>query len=80
MVLDSSSHGLFYKSAKVKLVVDCELGRIHNEAEILERKLYEVKLPNGERRWSDTFIKNEVRKFINDEMRDLRELRKGEIR
>ncbi len=83
MVLGSSSQAgmhLFYKEAKVKLVVDLELGRIHNEAVIFERNLKETKLPNGEPRWSDNFIKNEVKKFINEEMRDLRELRKGEKR
>ncbi len=54
-----------------KVTVDFELGKIHQEAE----SIFNDFLDQGE-----NFAKLKAEEFINNEMRILRELRKGEIR
>lgn len=60
--------------AKVKVVVDNELGNIEIRARIFEEKL----IAKGE--MSENMINHQVKLFIKEEMRELRELRKNEKR
>ena len=57
-----------------------ELGDIHVNSEIIKQYLESVKHEDESRVYSDVSIEHEIKKYINNEMRILRELRKGEIR